>query len=206
MTTLLRIDADPQVETALVRGLADEFVNLRREAVDDLEVIHRDLALAPAPHITNSADVRALYGRRAMQTPEMAAYAAQSDELIAELTRADDILIATPMHNMTVPSLLKAYIDQVARPRRTFRYTERGSVGLLKDKRALAICVMGSDYSTGQNKGHDFLRPYLRAVLGFIGIEDVMIVSAEGVALNPERREHEIEQALARLRKLAREW
>lgn len=205
MTKLLRIDADPQVETALARMLADEFVAWRREAVAGLEVIERDLVRDPVPHIASSTDVSALYAPRKTHTPEMEAYAAGSDALIAELTEADEILIATPMHNMTVPSLLKAYIDHVARPRRTFRYTEDGSVGSLEGKRAVVICVMGGDYSDGPSKRDDFLRPYLRAVLGFIGIEDVTIVSAEGVALGPEQRNSAIESARVQLKEIARE-
>jgi FMN-dependent NADH-azoreductase len=118
------------------------------------------------------------------------AYAVKlSDQLVDEVIAADVIVIGAPMYNFSVPSGLKAYIDQIARAGRTFKYTETGPVGLLTHKKVYIVTASGGVYSEGPAAGYDFLATYLRAVLGFLGITDISFIRAEGVALG--------EQALA---------
>jgi FMN-dependent NADH-azoreductase len=112
---------------------------------------------------------------------------ALSDELIAELEVADTIVLAVPMYNFSIPSTLKAWIDHVARRGRTFRYTEKGPEGLLKNKKVFVLVARGGVYSKGTPyAAFDFQEPYLRTVLGFLGMTDVTFVHFEGLAMGPE--------------------
>ena len=113
-----------------------------------------------------------------------------SDALIDELFAADTIALAVPMHNFSPPSTLKAWIDHITRAGRTFSYSSNGPDGLLKGKRAILVLASGGVYSNGPAKPFDFTEPYLRTVLGFIGITDVEVVRVEGVAnsaIGPEK-------------------
>lgn len=111
---------------------------------------------------------------------------AQSDELIRELESSDCVVIATPMHNFTVPSTLKAWIDHVVRVRRTFRATPDGYVGLLRDRPVFVAVSSGGRYSGPRARQPDFLTPYLRASLGTIGLRDLIFFAVEGTALTPD--------------------
>ena len=104
---------------------------------------------------------------------------ALSEELISELETHDTIVIAVPVYNFSIPAALKSWIDLGARARRTFRYTEDGPVGLLTGKRAYIVMASGGTEMDGSN---DFATPYMRYVLGFIGITDVEVVAADGQA------------------------
>jgi FMN-dependent NADH-azoreductase len=110
----------------------------------------------------------------------------QSDELIGELESSDCVVIATPMHNFTVPSTLKAWIDHVVRVRRTFRATPDGYVGLLRDRPVFVAVSSGGRYSGPRARQPDFLTPYLRASLGTIGLNDLVFFAVEGTALAPD--------------------
>lgn len=110
----------------------------------------------------------------------------QSDELIRELESSDCVVIATPMHNFTVPSTLKAWIDHVVRVRRTFRATPDGYVGLLQDRPVFVAVSSGGRYSGPRARQPDFLTPYLRASLGTIGLHDLTFFAVEGTALAPD--------------------
>jgi len=110
----------------------------------------------------------------------------QSDELIRELESSDCVVIATPMHNFTVPSTLKAWIDHVVRVRRTFRATPDGYVGLLRDRPVFVAVSSGGRYSGPRARQPDFLTPYLRASLGTIGLNDLTFFAIEGTALAPD--------------------
>ena len=110
----------------------------------------------------------------------------QSDELIRELESSDCVVIATPMHNFTVPSTLKAWIDHVVRVRRTFRATPDGYVGLLQDRPVFVAVSSGGRYSGPRARQPDFLTPYLRASLGTIGLNDLTFFAVEGTALAPD--------------------
>ena len=110
----------------------------------------------------------------------------QSEELIRELESSDCVVIATPMHNFTVPSTLKAWIDHVVRVRRTFRATRDGYAGLLRDRPVFVAVSSGGRYSGPRARQPDFLTPYLRATLGTIGLHDLAFFAVEGTALAPD--------------------
>jgi FMN-dependent NADH-azoreductase len=129
---------------------------------------------------------------------------ALSDELIAELEVADTIVLAVPMYNFSIPSTLKAWIDHVARRGRTFRYTEKGPEGLLRNKKVFVLVARGGVYSKGTPfAAFDFQEPYLRTVLGFLGMTDVTFVHFEGLAMGPEAANANRSKALANVERLA---
>ena len=110
----------------------------------------------------------------------------QSEELIQELESSDFVVIGTPMHNFTVPSALKAWIDHVVRVRRTFNVTAEGKVGALHDRPVFVAVSSGGRYSGKHARQPDFLTPYLKAILGTIGLHDLTFFSVEGSALGPD--------------------
>jgi FMN-dependent NADH-azoreductase len=118
-----------------------------------------------------------------------------SNDLIAELQAADTIIIGAPMYNFGIPSTLKAWFDYVLRAGITFRYSESGSEGLLKGKRAVVVVSRGGLYSEGPAQALDSQEPHLRNLLAFIGITDVTFIRAEKLAFGPEIREQAIDAA-----------
>ena len=110
----------------------------------------------------------------------------QSDEFIQELESSDFVVIGTPMHNFTVPSTLKAWIDHIVRVRRTFNVTTEGKVGALRDRPVFVAVSSGGRYSGERARQPDFLTPYLKAILGTIGLRDLTFFSVEGSALGPD--------------------
>jgi FMN-dependent NADH-azoreductase len=131
------------------------------------------------------------------RSSEQHATVAFADRLIEELEAADTIVLAVPMYNFSIPSTLKAWIDHVARAGRTFRYTAAGPEGLLKGKKVFIITGRGGVYSgDSPAKVFDFQEPYLRSVLGFLGLTDVTFVHVEGLKVSAEAAE----QGLARAR------
>jgi FMN-dependent NADH-azoreductase len=181
MPTLLHLDASP-LETSVSRELAREFATTWKTANPGGTILYRDLArLTPAP--VNQAWIHAAYTPADAQTAEQKALLAPSDELIQELETADEIVIGVPMHNFSIPSSLKLWIDQIARAGRTFSYDANGAKGLLQNKKATLLVASGGVYSPESPAAAlNFVDPYLKAVLGFLGITDVRIVSVGGVA------------------------
>jgi FMN-dependent NADH-azoreductase len=110
-----------------------------------------------------------------------------ADTMIAEVEAADTIVIAAPMYNFTIPSTLKAWVDHIARAGRTFRYTEKGPEGLLRGKKVYVAASRGGLYANGgPAAAMDFQEPYLRAMLGFLGLSDVTFLYAEGQSISPD--------------------
>jgi FMN-dependent NADH-azoreductase len=181
MPTLLHLDASP-LETSVSRELAREFATTWRTANPGGTVLYRDLAaLTPAP--ISQAWVHAVFTPADSRSAEQKALLAPSDELIQELEAANEIVIGVPMHNFSIPSSLKLWIDQIVRAGRTFAYGADGSRGLLTGKKATLIVASGGVYSPESPAAAlNFVDPYLKAVLGFLGITDVRIVSVGGVA------------------------
>ena len=189
MKNILLIQSSP-------RGVASLSQKVAQSVVDDLQARHphanvvvRDLAKNPPPHVGPDF-IAGSYAPPEKRTPDQAKAIAVSDALIDELLAADTIVIAAPMHNFALPSTLKAWIDHISRAGRTFAYGANGPEGLVKGKRAILVLARGGVYSSGPAKPFDFQEPYLRTILGFIGITDVSVVHVEGVAnsaIGPEK-------------------
>jgi FMN-dependent NADH-azoreductase len=181
MNTILHLDSSP-LPSSISRELTREFVNAWKTAHPDGTVIYRDLA-AGAPKPIDAAWVFASYTPEASRTPEQKAILAASEELIAELQRADEYVIGVAMHNLAIPSVLKLWIDQVVRAGRTFTYGEKGPKGLLQGKRATILSASGGVYDAGTPAAAaNFMDPYLKTVLGFIGVTDATFVTAGGAS------------------------
>jgi FMN-dependent NADH-azoreductase len=143
MTTLLHVAVSPRAEASHSRRAAQLVLDRLRAASPGLRVIERDLAAAPLPH-PDAPFVEASLMPDANRTGTHRATLALSEALIAELEAADAVLISTPVHNFTAPSVLKAWIDMVVRPERTFGRTPSGKVGMLPDRAVLVVAASGT--------------------------------------------------------------
>lgn len=205
MPNLLRIDASVRVTDSHSRALADELQARWRSATPGATVIQRDFAKNPVLAIENDT-VIGYYTPEENMTPELRLATAQSDQLIAELMDADALLISTPMYNFTVPSVLKAWIDQVVRVHKTFGFDDAGNVfGMVKNKPAYIAVALGAQFTGTALTEMDFLRPYLKSLLGFIGFEQVEIFTVEStaqdeklMALSKQKTMEEIDNLFAR--------
>ena len=173
-------------------GARSQSQQFASHIVDDLKRRHpaatvtvRDVAANPLPHIDEAfVTGRGLAPEK--RSPAQAKSLALSDTLIAELEAADAIVLAVPMYNFGIPSSLKAWIDHIAVPGRTFSYSANGPAGLLKGKKAVAVVARGGVYSEGPAQKVDFQEPYLRTVLGLIGISNLHVVRVEGIAMGED--------------------
>lgn len=166
------------------------------------EVVERALTPSTAPHLDAEA-FAAMRLPAAELSAQQKAQGALSDELIAELEAADTIVLAVPMYNFSIPSTFKAWIDHVVRAGRTFRYGEQGAEGLLKGKKVFAFLSRGGIYSgDSPAAAMDFQEPYLRAILRFVGLDDVTFIAVEGIALGPEAAAAGRSRGLADLERL----
>ena len=179
--------------------LADEFVAELRVQHPGAQVVERDLVTEPVPHL-DGARVGAFFAEPEERTAEQQAVIAHSDRLIDELRRADVVVLGLPMYNFGVPSQLKAWFDHIARAGVTFKYTEKGAVGLLTEKKAYVFAARGGVYAGTPN---DSQTQFVRQFLGFLGITDVEFVYAEGLALGDQSRNNSIAAAQAGARRLA---
>jgi FMN-dependent NADH-azoreductase len=177
--------------------IAAEFITRWAQAHPGTNVVRRALTADSIPHLT-LASVTAGATPADKRSDAVARNAALADALIEELEAADVVVIAAPMYNFSIPSTLKAWIDHVARAGRTFRYGAAGPEGLLKGKKVFVVTGRGGIY-TGDSpaKGMDFQEPYLRAMLGFLGLDDVSFIHVEGLAVGPDARASGTERARA---------
>ena len=181
MPTLLHIDSSP-LESSISRELTREFVKTWKAAHGEGIVIDRDLAAHPAKPL-DAQWIGAAYTPEAGRTAEQKEALAFSDELIGELQKADEYVIGVAMHNFSIPSVLKLWVDQIARNGKTFSYGEGRVQGLLQGKKATILVASGGVYELGTPAGAmNFIEPYLRAILGFLGITDVKFITAGGAA------------------------
>lgn len=153
-----------------------------------------DLTNKPFPHL-EEAHLNSFFTPAEQHSPEMAEAIKHSDQAIAELMEADAIVIGVGMYNFSIPSTLKAWIDHIARAGKTFNYSANGPEGLVKGKKVYLAITSGGIYSEGPMKAYDFTEPYLRTVLGFIGMTDVTVIRAEGLSM-PELKDVALEKAI----------
>ena len=184
--TVLRIDASARFGGSVTRRLADRIV----ERLGDPEVIHRDLAAEP-PALVTEEMIAAYFTPSAERTDAQRVALAPSDAVVDELRRADTVVIALPIYNFSVPANLKAWADLAARVGETFRYADDGPKGLLEGKRAILAVASGG---TAVGSGIDFATPWLRFFLGFIGITDVRVFTADRLHAGADAR---VDQAYA---------
>jgi FMN-dependent NADH-azoreductase len=176
---ILHIDCSPRPESHS-RALSAAIVGKLLEAAPGASVTRRDFALAPVPH-SESDYATALSSPATLAAPPMGALDL-SETLIQEVEAADAIVIGTPMHNLTVPSVLKAWIDRILRTGRTFKSTPSGKVGMLRDRPVFVGIASGGVFAGERANQPDFLRPYLSEVLGSIGLKSLQFFPVQATA------------------------
>ncbi|MEG5264031.1 FMN-dependent NADH-azoreductase [Pseudomonas sp. JDS28PS106] len=199
MSRVLIIESSARQQDSVSRQLTQEFISQWKAAHPADEITVRDLATRPVPHLDSTllggwmkpADQRSETEQAALERSNLL-----TDELIA----ADVVVLAAPMYNFAIPSTLKAWFDHVLRAGVTFKYGETGPQGLLTGKRAFVLTARGGIY-TGSPMDHQ--EPYLRQVLGFVGIHDVSFVHAEGLNMGGDFGTKGLTQARAQMVQLA---
>jgi FMN-dependent NADH-azoreductase len=182
MPTLLHIDSSPLYGRSVSRQLTAAFVTEWKSSHPNGTVIDRDLNATTIPPI-NAEWVGAAYTPEEVRAPQQKEQLALSDALIAELELADEYVIGVPMHNFSVPSVLKLWIDQISRAGKTFSYADGRPKGLITGKKATFIIATGGVYDAQtQMASFNFVEPYLRSVFSFLGVTDATFLTAGGTA------------------------
>jgi FMN-dependent NADH-azoreductase len=197
---LLQINASIFNSHGQSSQLADQFVAAFRERYPAAKIVVRDVAAAePVPHL-NAERFGAFITKSEERSAAQHATVAYSDTLIDELKQADVIVFGLPMYNFGVPSQLKAYFDHIARAGVTFKYTDKGPVGLLTGKKVYVFAARGGLYAgTPLDTQTNYVRDFLR----FLGMTDVEFVYAEGLAVSPQSKETGLAKAVAEIARLA---
>ncbi|MEO6910638.1 MAG: NAD(P)H-dependent oxidoreductase [Edaphobacter sp.] len=185
MPTLLHIDSSPLYGSSVSRELTAEFVKQWQTSHPDGGSVDRDLnATVIAP--ISAEWVGSVFTPEEARNPQQEELLALSDSLITELEQAEEYVIGVPMHNFGVPSVLKLWIDQIARAGKTFVYADGKPKGLLLGKKATFIIATGGIYDAQtQMASFNFVEPYLRSIFGFLGVTDATFLTAGGtMALN----------------------
>ncbi len=185
MNTLLHIDSSPLYGQSVSRELTGAFVAQWQSSHPGGTVVDRDLNATSIAPVT-AEWVAAIYTPEDVRTSQQKELLSLSDTLIAELEQADEYVFGVPMHNFGVPSVLKLWIDQVARVGKTFSYADGIPKGLLSEKKTTFIIATGGIYDAQtQMASFNFVEPYLRSVFGFLGVTDATFLTAGGtMALN----------------------
>lgn len=197
-STLLRIDADLQVQGSNCRYLADCFLETYLRILPQTEVFLRDLAISPLLDDESEA-----MEKENIDIPKSERI---SDVLCEELALSRRLLITTNLENMSVPNTLKRYIDQVVKKYRNY-CKKSGNISCFENgKKLLVITCSDGIYSHGRDKKNDFLSPYLTAVFSMVGVKDIRFVTAAGLNVGSDEKEYSICNAKAELAELASEW
>jgi FMN-dependent NADH-azoreductase len=198
MTKVLTIETSIFSEPSQSTALIDLVLEQLRESSGPLEVIRRNFVSQPVPHLDEErfSAFNTEENERTQRQQDLVSY---SDTLISEISGADVIVLGLPMYNFGAPSSLKAYFDQIARAGHTFRYTEKGPVGMLEDRPVYVVATRGGQYRDTPN---DHQVPYIKQFLGFIGLEDLRFIYAEGLAMS-DARERSLELAHEQIQELA---
>jgi FMN-dependent NADH-azoreductase len=179
---ILQINSSVQLENSHSSRIAGLVVERLRALHPGAKVTVRDLGRDPLP-LLDAAAVAALFTSADERTPEQAARVAQSDAIVAELQAADALVLGTPMYNLGIPVQLKSWIDAVSRAGVTFRYTATGPEGLVKGKKVYVALSRGGRY---RDTALDTQTPYLKVLLGFLGMTEVQFIYGEGFAMGAE--------------------
>jgi len=180
---LLHIDSSALGDYSVSRQLSAGIVAELKQQHPNIDTSYRDLAAQPLPHWTPAvADAGTAEGQ-------------EGNALVEEFLAADVVVIGAPMYNFGISSQLKSWIDRIAVAGKTFRYTEQGVEGLAKGKQVIIASSRGGMYVAGPFAAFDHQETYLKALLGFLGVTDLSVVRAEGVAISPENKEQSVKSA-----------
>ena len=186
---LLHLDSSILGDASATRDLGAAVVARLRARYPGLDVTYRDLAATPIPHLGGASLART-----------DADEASLADALMDEFLAADIVVLGVPMYNFGIPSQLKAWIDRIAVAGKTFRYTANGPEGLATGKRVVVANAHGGFHPA--DGASNFVEPYLRFVFGFLGVNDVEFITAEGLSVSPVQREQALRAAQDRIAQL----
>ena len=193
---ILQVNASVRGTASASTRLAHSIVSRLQSLVPSASLSVRELSAQP---VLDEAALAALFTPPEARTPEQAARVALDDTAIAQVQAADVIVIGVPMYNFGVPVQLKAWIDAIARAGVTFRYTANGPEGLLKGKKVFLALARGGLY---RDTPADTQKPYLRNVLGFLGMQDLHFIHAEGLSLGEDAAKKAFDEAEAEIAKI----
>lgn len=198
---LLHLDSSILGGNSVSRTLSAAIVARLKAETPDVHVTYRDLAASPVAHLSGAY--------LAGQSPEVQHDQAMQEDLalggkvLEELLGADVVVIGVALYNFTVSSQLKAWVDRVLVAGKTFRYTDKGAEGLAGGKRVILAVARGGVYSPGSpHAPYEHAESYLRVVFGFIGVTDLEVIVAEGIAIGPEQRKTSVDHALQQIETL----
>ena len=191
---LLHVDSSILGDNSVSRKITAGIVEALRAGSPGMDVTHRDLVAEPIGHLSGaylagqSADVK--HDQALQEELDLGGRA------LAEFLAADVVVVGAPMYNFAVPSQLKAWVDRILVAGKTFRYTESGAEGLVHGKRIVIAVSRGGKYEGTPHQALEHQESWLRGVFGFMGLKDVEVIRAEGVAYGPEAREASLKAAL----------
>ncbi|SDF51470.1 FMN-dependent NADH-azoreductase [Mucilaginibacter pineti] len=179
---ILHLISSPRKAQSASIKLGNAVVEKVQQANPGSTLIAHNLSETTFPHL-EEVHLQSFFTPAEGRSPELTEAVKHSDNAIAELKAADVIVIDVPMYNFTIHTVLQAWINHIARAGQTFKYDENGPEGLVKGKKVYLAIASGAIYSSGPYKPYDFTEPYLRTVLGFLGMTDVTVFRAEGLSI-----------------------
>lgn len=186
MMKILHVSCSPRGQAAESYKLSQKIIGFLLKSEPTAILINRVVGDGAISHVDENYAVALGTTQQPSAEISQEGTISQSEELIQELEGSDFVVIGTPMHNLTVPSALKAWIDHIARAGRTFNVTTAGKVGTLRDRPVFVAVSSGGRYSGQRARQPDFLTPYLKIILGTLGLHDVTFFSVEGTAFGPD--------------------
>lgn len=199
---LLHLDSSILGADSVSRLLSAEIVGHFKSNYSGISIIHRDLAADPALHLSG-AHLAVMHGVSS-DNEVINADVVKGNAYLDELFAADILVIGAPMYNLSIPTSLKAWIDRISIAGKTFQYTATGPEGLLKNKKAIIASARGGVYSAGSPAAaFEHQESYLTGLLAFLGVTDVTVIRAEGLAFGPEMKTSALKEATAQIASLA---
>lgn len=195
---ILHLISSPRGEASFSIKLGNAIIEKLKVAHADSTVKVHDLVKTPFPHL-EEVHLNSFFTPKESHSPEQAEAIKHSDNAIAELMDADIIVIGVPLYNFSIHSTLKAWIDHISRAGKTFFYTEKGPEGLVKNKKVYLAISSGGVYSEGMMKSWDFTEPYLRTILGFLGMTDLTAFRVEGLNM-PDLKDQALDKAIENIK------
>jgi len=193
MNNIIHLDSSIMGDNSVSRQLTAQVVKHINQGQKAATYI--DLAQQQLP-ILDGFTAGSFFTPEEHRNAEQQAIATISDNLITQLKAADVIVIGAPMYNFTIPTQLKTYFDLVARAGLTFQYTNTGPKGLLENKTAYLVVSSGGDH---RGQASDFVTPYVKRMLGFMGITDVHVITAAGTAMDKDAALTTAQEAISAL-------
>jgi FMN-dependent NADH-azoreductase len=196
--SILLVTSSPRGAASHSTRVATDLARKLVAADPSNTLVVRDLVANPLPHI-DPDDATGIYTPAEARTPRQAEVVGVSDAVLDELFAADTVILATGFINFNISSTLKSWVDHIARSGRSFAYGEGGPKGLVTGKKVYIVLASGGIYSEGAAVQFDHAIPYLRGVLGFLGMTDVDVIRIEGVGMGPDAVTEALAKATAKV-------